>query len=100
VLQGDGSQLADYERLELPLCAFIPRRDVKPIAKELLVRFGSLSGALAAQPQRLMEIDGVGKTAAACLRASHLLLQRTAGEDVKGREGISNWAALLSYVKV
>jgi len=100
VLQGDGSQLADYELLELLLCAFIPRRDVKPIAKEMLVRFGSVSGALGATPQRLMEIDGIGETAAVYLRATHLLLQRTAGEEVKGRELISNWAALLSYVKV
>jgi hypothetical protein len=33
--------LADYEMLELILFRAIPVRDVKPLAKELLARFGS-----------------------------------------------------------
>src|ERR1041385_7574691 len=36
--------LADYEMLELILFRAIPLRDVKPLAKELLERFGSLAG--------------------------------------------------------
>ncbi len=35
-----GDALPDYELLELVLFRSIPRRDVKPIAKELLKRFG------------------------------------------------------------
>ncbi|HVY90027.1 MAG TPA: DNA repair protein RadC [Hyphomonadaceae bacterium] len=100
VLEGDGSHLADYELLELLLCAFIPRIDVKPIAKEMIARFGSVSGALAASPERLMEITGIGESAASYIRASHLLLQRAAGDEVKDRPVISNWAALLNYVKL
>jgi DNA repair protein RadC len=100
VLQGDGSHLADYELLELLLCAFIPRVDVKPIAKEMIAKFGSVSAALAASPERLMEIKGVGESAAAYVRAAHLLLQRSAGEAVRERPVISNWAALLNYVRV
>ncbi|MEQ9528849.1 MAG: hypothetical protein RIF42_10645, partial [Parvibaculaceae bacterium] len=45
--------LPDYEILELILFRSIPRRDVKPLAKELLKEFGSLSGALSAEPARL-----------------------------------------------
>ena len=99
-LKDDGGQLADYELLELLLCAFIPRVDVKPIAKELIARFGSVSGALAAPPERLMEVKGVGETAAAYIRAANLLMQRAAGDSVKDRPVISNWAALLNYVKL
>jgi len=36
-----GYDLADYELIELLLFAAMPRRDVKPIAKALLKRFGS-----------------------------------------------------------
>ncbi len=36
-----GDALPDYELLELVLFRSIPRRDVKPIAKELLKRFGA-----------------------------------------------------------
>ena len=37
-LQGGPDALADYELLELVLFMAIPRRDVKPIAKQLLVK--------------------------------------------------------------
>jgi len=100
ILQGDGAHLADYELLETLLCAFIPRVDVKPIAKELIAKFGSVSGALAAAPERLMEVKGVGETAAAYIRAANLLMQKAAGEAVQDRPVISNWAALLNYVKL
>ena len=43
--------LEDYEVLEVLLMAFIPRRDVKPIAKALQREFGSLSAILAAPPE-------------------------------------------------
>jgi len=98
VLKDGGAGLANYELLELLLCAFIPRIDVKPIAKELLDRFGSVSAVLAASPERLMETKGVGETAAAYIRATNLLLQHAAADQVKDRPVISNWAALLNYV--
>ncbi len=99
VLKDGGAGVADYELLELLLCGFIPRRDVKPIAKDLKQRFGSVSAALAAEPARLMEVDGIGETAAAYIRATHLLMQTVAGEAVKERPVITNWAALLNYVR-
>jgi DNA repair protein RadC len=45
--------LADYELLELVLFRSIPRRDVKPIAKELICRSGSIAEVVAA-PQHLL----------------------------------------------
>ena len=100
IMKGDGSHLDDYEILEVLLCAFIPRVDVRPIAKTLVDRFGTVSAALAAAPERLMEVDGVGEATAAYLRATNLLLQRAAGDQVKDRPVITNWAALLNYVKL
>ena len=98
IMKGDGSHFDDYEILEVLLCAFIPRVDVRPIAKKLVDRFGTVSAALAAPPERLMEIDGIGETTAAYIRATNLLLQRAAADQVKDRPVISNWAALLNYV--
>jgi len=100
VLKDDGAHLADYELLELLVCEFIPRIDVKPIAKEMIGKFGSVSAALAASPERLMEVKGVGETAAAYIRAANLLMQKAAGEQVQDRPVISNWAALLNCVKL
>jgi DNA repair protein RadC len=100
IMKGDGSHLDDYEILEILLCAFIPRVDVRPIAKTLVDRFGTVSAALAASPERLMEIDGIGEATAAYIRATNLLLQRAAGDQIRDRPVISNWAALLNYVSL
>jgi DNA repair protein RadC len=54
--------LPDYELLELMLFRMMPRRDTKPIAKALIRRFGSLAEVLAANPERLIEVDGVGRS--------------------------------------
>jgi DNA repair protein RadC len=63
-----GDPLPDYELLELILFRSMPRRDVKPVAKDILKRFGSFAEALAAPPQRLMEVDGVGESVATDLK--------------------------------
>ena len=42
-LKTDGQNLEDYELLELLLTYAIPRIDVKPLAKTLLIKFGSYS---------------------------------------------------------
>ena len=92
--------LADYELLELLLFSFLPRRDVKPIAKALIARFGGVSGVLAAPQDALVEVRGVGETTAAMLKAVHALHLAAAKEEAQARPVISSWAALLSYCKV
>lgn len=52
--------LADYEILELLLGYAIPRRDTKPLAKELLQRFGSLRGVFKARDEDVMDTPGIG----------------------------------------
>ncbi len=99
LLKRGAHALDDYELLETLLFAFIPRRDVKPIAKALLKRFGSLSGVIAADPKDLMRIDGVGETVAAYLKTVSELGDRTSREQIQARPVISSWSALLAYVR-
>ncbi len=40
--------MSDYELLELVLFRAIPQRDVKPLAKELIAKFGSIAEVVAA----------------------------------------------------
>lgn len=98
IQRGPGA-LDDYELLETLLFAFIPRRDVKPIAKTLLQRFGSLSGVFAASTNDLTRIDGVGSTVAAYIQAAREIGIRTTREEIAGRSIISSWTALLAYVR-
>lgn len=57
--------LADYELLELLLGQVLTRKDTKPMAKDILQRFGSLKEAIMARPDQLSGVDGVGPGVAA-----------------------------------
>ncbi|MEM0987054.1 MAG: DNA repair protein RadC [Pseudomonadota bacterium] len=93
------SVLEDYELLEALLFAFIPRRDVKPVAKALLARFGSLSGIFAAEPKDLVKVEGIGETAAAYLKTVQDMHGRIAREEIASKPVISSWSVLSTYVR-
>lgn len=57
----------DYEALELLLFYSIPRRDVRPMARELVRRFGSLQQVLEADSEELLEVPGIGPRTVALL---------------------------------
>lgn len=99
LVQRGPSALDDYELLEILLFAFIPRRDVKPIAKALLARFGSLSAVFAAPPSDLIKVPGVGPTVAAYLCATQEIGSRIGRETLQAKPVISRWTALMSYVR-
>lgn len=54
----------DYEILELILMYAIPRKDTKPIAKQLLKKLGTITAVLDADFDELQEIEGIGLDAA------------------------------------
>ena len=101
--------LPDYELLELFLFRSQPQGDVKPIAKALLTRFGSLAAVLAASVEDLMTVrsedsrgrsQGVGAETALDLAARHEVSRRVAKEEANKRTVISSWTALLAYVRM
>lgn len=100
VLNAGFTALHDYEALELHLFRSLPRGDVKPLAKRLLDRFGSLAGVLSASVEDLRQVQGVGETVALDLKLVHELAQRIALQPLNRRTVISSWSALLSYVKL
>ena len=59
-MNGGGDAMPDYELLELVIAQAIPRGDVKPLAKDLISKFGGFSEVIAADPARLEEVKGVG----------------------------------------
>jgi len=91
--------LPDYEVLELLLFRSIPRGDVKPLAKQLLARFGSVAGVLGATLEELRTVAGVGEAVALDLKLVQEAALRAGRDAVAKRPVISSWSALLAYVK-
>ncbi len=92
--------LPDYGLLELLLARSLPRGDIKPIAKALLVRFGGVAGVLGAGLEELKAVKGVGPCAALDLKLLHEATVRMGRGEVKKRTVISSWSALLAYTRV
>lgn len=96
-LLGGADALPDYELMELVLFAAIPRRDVKPLAKELVRRFGSFADAIAAPRERLEEVNGVGEAVIAQLKLVEAAALRLSKTRLLNRPALSSWNALLDY---
>ena len=99
-LRGGGEALADYEMLELLLFQAIPRQDTKPIAKALLKQFGDYATVLRAEPAALMEVEGVGESAAVAIRTVVHAAMRLARAEVMNRPVMSSWDRLIDYLRI
>jgi DNA repair protein RadC len=91
--------LADYEMLELVLFRAVPRRDVKPLAKELLAKFGSFAEVISAPPKRLAEVEGLGEAAITEFKVVQAAAQRLVKGRVKKRTVLSSWSSVLEYCR-
>ena len=89
----------DYEILELLLTYAIPRRDVKPLAKELLRKFGALSGVLDARAAELRAVKGVGTAAATLLRLSRELMTQYLAQGLAERGALSSPADAAAFAR-
>jgi len=90
--------LPDYELLELLLFMAIPRRDVKPIAKALIARFGSLQGVLNAPTSDLCTINGISDGVATGLKIVQAAGLRMLKQDMLNRPLLNSWQKLIDYL--
>ena len=91
--------MPDYELLEMVLFRAIKRGDTKPIAKQLLARFGTFAEVLSAEPERLMEVRGVGEAVATEIKIVHAAAMRLLRGEVLNRPVLNTWNAILDYVR-
>ena len=97
---------AEYEILELLLTYCIPRKDTKPIAKELLNKFKSLDNIFKADFDKLSAIDGLGKNSIVFLKLIGDLPSIIYKDELKNKKlidketlKISNKDVLLKYLR-
>ncbi len=91
--------LADYELLELYLFRSIPRRDVKPIAKDLIAKFGNFAEVISAPLSLLGEVKGVSEKTALELKILQAGAIKIGQSSVLNRPVLSSWSALLDYCR-
>ena len=90
----------DYELLELLLTYAIPRKDVKPVAKGLIKRFGSMAGVLDASITELEDVPGLGPRSAVLIQLVKELLGTYLAERVKGRDLMASPQQVVDFAKV
>ena len=98
-LSGGADALPDYEILELVLFRAIPRRDVKPLARALLDRFGDFNGVLSAPPDQLTAMPDVGPAVVCELKIVEAAAHRLTRARIRQRQVLSSWDALLDYCR-
>lgn len=95
-----GHSLAEYEVLELLLGHVVTRRDTKPLAKELVKRFGSIRGALDARPEELTSVPGFGPALAAYWRLLREMMARYAEAPARKRITLCTPEAVAAFARV
>ncbi len=90
--------LPDYELLELLLFAAIPRRDVKPLAKALIRKFGDFGRVISAPPAELAGA-GLSEGSVAIIKLVQAASLRLGRQRVMDRPVLSSWSALGEYLR-
>lgn len=105
-LLGGMENAPDHNLLELFLSIIIPQKDVKQLAYDLINRFGSLEGVLNADANQLMNVSGIGESAAVGIKMVVELNKRVITNRNKNvtdlncsSEAIAYCANLLKYEK-
>lgn len=92
--------LSDYEVIEFLLFGARARGDMKPLAKALIARHGSLAGVLAAEPEDLAKTPDMGEASVAALKIVAEAAKRLAREELTEQPVISSWDQLLAYCRI
>jgi DNA repair protein RadC len=96
LIDAGAANLPDYELLEVILFASNPRGDVKPLAKQLLDRFGGFAELLNAEPATLAGA-GLGVAGVAALKAAREAALRAMRSELRERPVVGSWDKLLEY---
>jgi DNA repair protein RadC len=98
VTQGNSESLPDYEVLEMILFSSYPRQDVKPLAKNLITKFGSLSKVFTASVEELSR-EGLSAGTISAIKIIYEASRRLLKNDVTKKTVLQSWKALLDYCK-
>lgn len=99
-IQGGYLAFHEYEILELLLTYSIPRRDTKPIAKDLIEKFGNLDEVVSAPIKELAEVTGIKEGSAVFLKLlGDMAKNLYKGEIKRGGIQLKDKDTLLKYLR-
>ena len=98
-INGGAEALQDYEMLELIMFRAIPRRDVKPMAKDLIKKFGDLSGVLSADRDLLLEVKGISENVVTELKIVESAAKKVGQSRIIRRQALKSWDDLVAYCR-
>ncbi len=98
-LRDMGESMEPHELLELLLFFAIPRRNTNNMAHALLARFGTLDGVIRAPVEDLMELDGIGESAAIYLKCLWAASRQMELDARKDSPTYSDRASVEAYIK-
>jgi DNA repair protein RadC len=98
LLERGPDALADYELLEMLLFFAFKTGDTKPLAKELINRYGSFAAVLAAPPRELLAARGLGPHSVSAIKLVQAAALRLARAEVMERPVLNNWERLVDYL--
>lgn len=84
--------------LEMALFTALPRRDTKPIARDLLARFRSFGGVIGAPATELMAVEGLGEAGAAAIKLIQAAALRMMRHELADKPVLATWDRLIDYV--
>ena len=97
MFEGGGKALLDHELVEYLLALAIPRRDTKPLAKELIARFGGAGPLLSASAETLKR-EGLSDAAVAALKIAEATAHRLLETRLEKQPILSSWDSLGDYL--
>ena len=96
---GGADAVPDYELLEMLLFRAFPRGDTKPLAKQLLARFGTFAEVINAPEDRLREVAGVGARVIDELKLVRAAALRLLRGEIMGRKVLASWSTVIDYCR-
>ena len=99
LFEGGPEALLDHELVEYLLALALPRRDTKPLAKQLLKEFGGYGGLLSADAATIARVSGLSEGAVAALKIAQASALRLLQAEVQARPVLGSWQALLDYLR-
>jgi DNA repair protein RadC len=100
LLEQGPQALADAELLAIILRTGSTGRSALDLGRDALARFGGLSGLLAARPEQLAELAGLGPAKSAQLQAVLELARRSLREEVRRDATLSSPGKVREYLSL